>query len=128
MNSPLKVFPIVIVYGLCLLNLLPPLFLKYKERYFDNVYNVIFYALASFMLLAIPFVFYKWVPSIIRKLSNLFGAWYLAGFIFEIANFWCPDIVLNSPYFDGYYIKFIIGITIGVAFIITSERWIKQNN
>lgn len=128
MQNLFKRFPIIVVYGLCLLNLLPPLFLKYNEELFDNVYNTILYALCTFVLFAIPFVWMEKVPKIVRGLSNLFGAWFLAGLIFEIANFWAPGIVLNSPENNAYYVKFVIGITIGIAFIITSERWIKQNN
>lgn len=116
-------FLVIVVFLLCILNLIPPMF--QNSVYFDNVYNVILYGFLSFMGISIPFIG-TGLNGYIKWLSNLIGAWYLTGLTFEIMNFKFPEIVLNSPDNNYYYVKFLMSFTIGVAFIITSSTWNRQ--
>lgn len=116
-------FSFIVVFLLCMLNLVPPLY--QKSMYFDNVYNVILYTLLSFLGISIPFIALK-LNRYVRFLSSLIGTWYFAGLTFEILNFNFPDMVLNSPDNNYYYVKFLMCFTIGIAFIITSNTWIRQ--
>lgn len=119
----LAVFPVAVVFLLCLLNLLPPLFAR--SLYFDNVCNVILYLMLTYLGIMIPFVFHR-MNKMIASMSSLIGAWYFAGLIFEVVNFHIPEIVLNSLESDFLYVKFLIAFSVGIAFIITSNTWNKQ--
>lgn len=113
----------ITIFAICLINLVPAIFRE--SQYSDNIYNTLLYSLFSFLGISFPFMLPE-LNSVIKRVSCLIGAWCVAGLIFELINFSMPNIVLNSFDNDQYYIKFLIGFTVGIAFIITSDTWIKQ--
>ena len=114
------------------LNLLPPLF---KDTvYFANVYFTTTYTLFTFLSISIPFIFtgiripkrFQLIYKVWNNVSLLLGGWFFAGLIAEIINFKFPEITINDIDSDWIYIKFMIGFTVGLAFILTHYSWIKE--
>lgn len=131
---------------LLMLNLIPPLFRDgaaldlWTEKiiecgeiktvrgiYFDNAYYIILFTVLPFMALSLPFLVPK-LNRVIRWISFGIGGWYMFGLLVEVLNLLSPAEVFNSSDNDAIYIKFVIAGTIAIAFIITSEAWIKQKS
>lgn len=111
----------ILIFLMCTLNLVPPL-VSGNSMYFDNVYYSLLYLLLSFLAISLPFMVAT-LNKQLNRISFLIGGWFIFGLIFELINFFVPDIVLNTKS-DGFlFAKFLTIFTIGVAFTITHDQW-----
>lgn len=110
-----------LIFLMCSLNLVPPLFAG-NELYFDNVYFSILYLLLSFLAISLPFMVSN-LNKHLNRICFLIGGWFIFGLIFELINFFVPNIVLNNETSGFIYAKFLTIFTIGVAFTITHSQW-----
>ena len=111
----------ILIFLMCMLNLVPPLFAT-NELYFDNVYYSILYLLLSFLAISLPFMVSN-LNKHLNRICFLIGGWFIFGLIFELINFFVPNIVLNSQANGILFAKFLTVFTIGVAFTITHSQW-----
>lgn len=113
------------------LAIIPPLyyFADWREnKYFDNVWNVIFFALMIFnmLLVAKNLKFSKW--KIFRPVAFLFSGWFSSQFIYEVATFNSPDFKLENPSDLYVWLKYFTCIVLGIGFIIIDRVWKTQQN
>jgi Na+/melibiose symporter-like transporter len=111
----------ILILLMCTLNLIPPLFAGNK-LYFDNVYYSLLYLLLSFLAISLPFMVTT-LNKHLNRISFLVGGWFVFGLIFELINFFIPNVVLNNES-DGFlFAKFLTIFTIAVAFNLTHDQW-----
>lgn len=123
---------ISLVLLLALFGLVPPLFyeggtLDFLATYSDNVYFTLLYLFMSYAGIAIPFILPK-MGRVWSVVSQMFGAWFFAGFMYEVFNFTIPDVVLNSSEDRTLFTKFLIAFILGLSFIMIRETWQKTNS
>lgn len=123
---------ISLVLLLALFGLVPPLFYEggifdFLVLYSDNVYFTILYLFMSYAGIALPFI----LPNMGRVwsvISQIFGAWFFAGFIYEVFNFAIPDVVLNNSEDRSLFTKFLIAFILGLSFTMIRETWQKTDS
>lgn len=123
---------ISIVLLLCLFGLVPSFFAKggfldFLELFWDNVFFTLMYLLAAWVGIAIPFILPK-MGRVWCVISQMFGAWFFAAFMYEVFNFRIPDVVLNSSEDRSLFTKFLIAFIVGLSFIIIRETWQKTDS
>lgn len=98
------------------------------EVYYDNVFSVILTLLLSFLGGTIPLFLSKQskLNKMITNISFMISAWFLAGFVYEVANFAYPTIVLNNGSDMVMFNRFLIMFIIGLTLISINSRWNKQ--
>lgn len=95
--------------------------------YFDNSYYTILYALLFTVSFAIPFMVEE-LPKYVKRVSNLFAGWYVSAFVFEVLNWFTPDIIINSQQDTTSFVRYSIAFTIAVSLIIINESWRKKSH
>ena len=116
------------------LAIIPPLyyFADWKEnKYFDNVWNVIFFALMVFVLILASKILKKDKRKWVRLLSFvplLFSGWFGSQFIYEIAMFNAPGLELENPSDLYVWLKYFTCAVLGIGFIIIEKVWKTQRN
>jgi hypothetical protein len=116
------------------LAIIPPLyyFADWREnKYFDNVWNVIFFASMVFVLVLVSKIIKKdkrkWV-SVFNFVPLLFSGWFASQFIYELATFNAPDFDLENPSNLYVWLKYFTCAVLGVGFIIIEKVWKTQQN
>ena len=100
-------------------------FLDFLISFWDNVFFTLMYLLTSWVGIALPFILPK-MKRVWCVISQMWGAWFFAAFLYEVFNFAIPDIVLNNNEDRTLYTKFLIAFIIGLSTIMIRETWQKS--
>jgi len=118
-------FSLVIILLMAALQFVPPQFIG--TEYFDNSYYTILYTLLAVMALALPFLVES-LPKYIKRAFMVFSAWYLSALIFEVLNWFTPDIIINSDSDTSNFVRYSIMFTVAISLIIINESWRKKSH
>jgi hypothetical protein len=57
----------------------------------------------------------------------VFSAWYLSALIFEVLNWFTPDIIINSDSDTSNFVRYSIMFTVAISLITINESWRKKS-
>lgn len=135
----------ILTFLLLMLNLVPPLFregaifdlwdsvqvscdgseIVVSGLYFDNVYYTLLYLILTYTAICIPYLVEN-LPRVIRWLSFGVGSWFMFGLMFEVMNFFVPDLILNTHTSDYNYSKAVLVSTLFISFILLHQSWTQR--
>jgi len=113
----------ILILLLFMLNLVPPLF-RENELYFDNIWFTLLYLILSYVCIVIPLIAKVYKPLV--PMFFLGSGWFIAALIYEIMNWFVPDIILNASYDDKTFNQVVICFVLGMTFYITYRGWQNQ--
>ena len=115
---------LIIILLMAVLQFGPPQFVG--TEYFDNSYYTALYTLLTVVAFALPFLVVD-LPKYIKRTCLVFSAWYLSALIFEVLNWFTPDVIINSDGDTTTFVRYSIMFSVAISLIIINESWHKKS-